>query len=159
VSAQVAAGGTCPLKGTFFALGTSVAGKPTTVSDGDANGNAPAHVSCSVAAAGSGFDVTLNASTDGPSGASFSIQSTAGQGAVTPSGGSVLVTFKSAVWGPYLQNDCTMTFTYEGAPVPATPPVAPGRIWGHVSCPAAVGADGTGCDAEADLLFEQCAEQ
>jgi hypothetical protein len=51
--------------------------------------------------------------------------------------------------------------------VPVSPPIAAGRIWGHITCPHAVeqgqtttGADGgpasISCPASADFLFEQC---
>jgi hypothetical protein len=71
--------------------------------------------------------------------------------------------FESGVSGTYSQSACTLAFTYNGTSVPDSPPIAAGRIWGHLSCPVAVGSAGAGggaaapqCDAEADFLFEQC---
>ena len=63
---------------------------------------------------------------------------------------------------------CTITYEYDpfgttggvagDQPVPTSPPIAAGRIWGHIKCPNAVSTStpGVACDAEADFLFEQC---
>jgi hypothetical protein len=32
-------------------------------------------------------------------------------------------------------NSCTVTFMYARQPVPQNPPIGPGRIWAHLSCP------------------------
>jgi hypothetical protein len=48
-------------------------------------------------------------------------------------------------------NDCSVTLTTQ------TPqPIAPGKIWGSLSCPSAGSA--SGCPVTATLLFENCAE-
>lgn len=175
VNALVGGGGNpaCNLKvrQNYVSIGTPTGGKPTTVNDGDSqSGSSTVHVSCSVTTSGNGFDVTLNATLEGQQGGSLTITSPSGQGAVTASGGSGITgVFQSPVDGVYRQKDCTIDFSYNGSPVPDSPPIAAGRIWGHISCPNATlngqtttGADGgpadVTCDAEADFLFEQCGQ-
>jgi hypothetical protein len=152
---------------TVAAIGTATGGKPTTVNDGDSqSGSSTVHVSCSVTTAANGFDVSLNATLEGLQGGSLTITSPPGQGAVTESGGSNITgVFQSATLGVYRQTNCTIQFTYNGDPVPDQPPIAAGRIWGHLSCPGAKLNGGTTpsgadvlCDAEADFLFEQCGQ-
>jgi hypothetical protein len=101
--------------------------------------------------------------------AEAAIDLAAGKGAVNAAvgGAGITAVFESGANGTFQSSDCTLTFQYEGGPVPASPPIAAGRIWGHVSCPAAqasgqtvTGPDGGSqprqCDGEADFLFEQC---
>jgi hypothetical protein len=134
------------------------------------NGNA-VNVVCTVATSGNGFDIALSATEEGGGGGSVVMTSPVGQGAVTQSGGSgITAGFESGSFGKYLETDCTISFTYSGATVPNTPPIAAGRIWGHLSCPHAQQAGETRanpdggapvtvtCDAEADFLFQECAE-
>jgi hypothetical protein len=105
----------------------------------------------------------------GTPGGNVTITSPAGAGAVTTSGGSgITASFYSSVdQGPFSDTDCTITYTYLGKPVPISPPIAAGRIWGHIECPHALdsgqtttGPDGGAverqCPASADFLFEQC---
>jgi hypothetical protein len=157
-----------PATNGFLVVGQTVAGKPVTVLDGDSSRGSPVNVACTVAPAGGGFDVSLNVTVGGAGGSSLTITTQPGQGAVTLQGASgVTAVFKNAS-AAYRETDCTIAFTYVGGPVPDTLPVAAGRIWGHVSCPAAqndqqaMGPDGglldLHCDAEADFLFEQCGQ-
>ena len=89
----------------------------------------------------------------------MTIISPGGAGAVTLSGGAGIGGTFTRSDGTYTQSTCSLAFTYQGSAVPAAPPIAAGRIWGHLSCPAAQVSGGTGqCDAEADFLFEQCRE-
>jgi hypothetical protein len=77
--------------------------------------------------------------------------------------------FESGSYGNYRDENCTITFTYQGNTVPDQPPLAAGRIWGHISCPNAEnsgktvqgedgGTENVTCDGEADFLFEQCGQ-
>jgi hypothetical protein len=165
---QPAAGGSCNLSSQtiLLAVGTPLNGKPMTVTNGgiDANGS-PVNLTCSVVSDGAGFDISLSAEALGMGGGILTIVSS-GQGTVSPSATSVVVSgnFNSPLVGHYIQQNCTLTFAYDGAPVPTSPPVAGGRIWAHISCPLAVLQGQTGsagmpiaCDAEADFLFENCA--
>jgi hypothetical protein len=45
-------------------------------------------------------------------------------------------------------------------PVPASPPIAAGRIWGHLRCPHAFDNETPSvvCDVEADFMFENCTQ-
>jgi hypothetical protein len=151
-------------------IGTPVAGKPTTQGDGSNQAGSTIHVSCTVATSGSGFDVELSATQEGLNGGSLIITSPQGQGAVTQSGGTGLTgVFENGSYGDYTSSNCTISFTYQGSPVPDQPPLAAGRIWGHISCPNASqagktvtggdgGAETVQCDTEADFLFEQCGQ-
>jgi hypothetical protein len=148
-------------------IGAPSAGRPTTVANGEQTAGALVIVECSVVASGNGFDVILKAGRSGQG--SVAISSPPGAGEVTPTGGGAHITarFESATLDTYLSSDCSITWTYNGAFVPAAPPVAPGRIWGHLSCPNAISIslmtslpDGATihdtCDTEADFLFENC---
>jgi len=156
---------------TVVGIGVATGSNPTRVKDGDTqSGSYQAHITCTVTPSGNGFDVSLNATLEGPQGGSITIQSPPGQGAVTTNGASgVTGVFQAANSGSYRENDCTITYTYNGGPVPDSPPIAAGRIWGHISCPTATdssqtttGHDGGSsdvmCDGEADFLFEQCGQ-
>jgi len=149
-------------------IGTPVGGKPTTVQDGQSQAGSTVNVSCTVSTSGDGFDISLAATQQGLTGGSVIITSPAGQGAVTQSGGSnISASFESESYGTYREDDCTISYLYQGETVPDMPPVAAGRIWGHISCPTAQvsgktvtlpdgGTQNVQCDAEADFLFEQC---
>jgi hypothetical protein len=143
---------------TVFALGTATAGRPSTVQNGASAGGGVASVKCTVHPNGAGFDITLSAEVSGPLGGSLNI----GPDTVPASGGQVLGVSVAGGAGAvgYSQDQCTLTYVYEGNHVPTSPPIAAGRIWGHASCTNAgptlpTGPVGT-CDLEADFLFEQC---
>lgn len=150
-------------------IGTSTDGNPTRVNDGDTqNGAQKVQVSCTVTPSGGGFDVKLQATENGVG--TLIITSPAGQGAVTDQGGrNITGVWESQQNGTYRESDCTLSYTYNGSPVPYNPPIAAGRIWAHISCPnAQIGgvtrqlADGgttdVTCDNEADFLFEHCGQ-
>jgi hypothetical protein len=144
---------------------------PNTQNDGSTlDGNAVS-VNCTVAPSGNGFDITLSATEQGNAGGSVVITSPAGEGAVTQTGGSGITgVFASGGNGDYRGSDCTIAFTYNGETVPNNPPIAAGRIWGHISCPNATTSGKTvnnpdggaplpvTCDAEADFLFQECSQ-
>ena len=160
----------CNVGSTRSELSVGVAinnSRPATVADGDQQAGSTVHVSCAVVASGGGFDIALEVSTDGPAGGDVTILSPGGAGAVTLSGASGITGTFTRSDGTYSQSACTIAFTYLGGAVPGSPPVAAGRIWGHLSCPAAQasgetvpspdgGVETVQCDAEADFLFEQC---
>ncbi len=150
----------------WLAIGTGTGMMPTKVANGNSQGNGRVSAACTVHQDGSGFDIQLNASLSGEG--SVTIVSNAA-GAVTAASGAknVTATFQSAAMGTFSATDCTITYTYNGAKVPANPPVESGQIWAHLSCPdlqstdvVMMGADGGAtsatCDGEADFLFEFC---
>jgi hypothetical protein len=152
-------------------IGTYETDLPTTQKNGSTLQGNLVKVSCTVATSGNGFDIALSATEEGIDGASVVITSPVGKGAVTQSGGSGITGgFQSGTYGSYQETDCTIAFTYSGAVVPNMPPIAAGRIWGHLSCPQAQqlgmttrNPDGGAavpvqCDAEADFLFQECAQ-
>ena len=155
----------------WLGVGSPVGGtKPVTAQDGSNQAGSTVHVACTVSTSGGGFDVNANVTQEGLSGGSVTITSPSGAGAVTTSGGSGITgVFQSGTYGTYRETDCTISFTYNGQTGYSgnDPPIAGGRIWGHISCPSAQvngqtvqGPDGgtqnRQCDAEADFLFEQC---
>lgn len=181
VNAGVGGGSACTGHSSldqFFQIGTATAGHPDTVQDGGRNQGANVAVTCTVHPDGGGFDVSLSAIANGPNAGSLSITSPPGQGAVTTMTSSgVSASFVGGGGLAYREQvsssdptGCTITYAYDpggsvggvagGGPVPATLPIAAGRIWGHIKCPKAVltAQPGIVCDAEADFLFEQCSQ-
>jgi hypothetical protein len=177
------AGGACssyPGLQRWLQIGSALSGHPNTVQDGGNDRNANVSVSCTVHPQGSGFDIDLSAIEDGPNGGSLTITSPSGAGKVTTmtsTGVSAKFVGQSGIVyreeaGAMGQNGvdpgCTITYVYDPGGsvggvanevnVPTTPPIAAGRIWGHVKCPsaAAQAQNGVYCDAEADFIFEQC---
>jgi hypothetical protein len=177
IAATVGGGPACPFASPvsdWLDVGTPTADKPTTVADQGSTGNGTASVQCTVHPSGGGFDINLSISNSASmGGGNVLISSPAGAGAVTTSGGSgITASFYSAVdLGPYSSSSCTITYTYNDMPVPTSigPPIAAGRIWGHIDCPDVMdssqnmsGNDGgievATCGATADFLFEQCSQ-
>ena len=163
------AGGVCDYQSQapWIGIGAPTGNDPAVVPNGgNQGGGEGVTVGCTVHADGSGFDVSLNTSLGGHG--SITITSLAGQIVSPSTGGTVQGTFQSANMGTWSSETCTLTYQYQGGPVPRTPPIAAGRIWAHVSCPMAQRSDGelrglpdggmavATCDTEADFLFEYC---
>lgn len=164
---------TCPMPTTtnVVVIGAATGGKPTTVNDQGTTASGQVSVTCTVHPSGNGFDLDLETNAQGTSGGSVVITTPTGAGTVTTGTSSgITAHFEgNAVGGPYVDSNCTLTYKYMNADVPVSPPVAAGRIWGHLVCNHAldpsqqkVGADGgpssAECLATADFLFEQCAQ-
>ena len=179
VNAALGGGMACssyPSLQRWLEIGTATAGHPNTVQDSGSDRNANVSVNCTVHPQGSGFDIELTAIEDGPMGGSLTITSPQGNGSVTTSPSSgVSASFVGQGGIVYREqagaNDttgCTITYSYDSggsvggvagdAKVPVDPPIAAGRIWGHIKCPKAVSSamPNVVCDAEADFIFEQC---
>lgn len=139
----------------LVSIGMATPGRPITVTSGGSNGGTPAQtaqIDCQIIPYCDGFSVSIDATvmSMGVSAPSFQI-TTRPMDLVTASGGTV-----EANLGDWQGHNCTLSFTYLGAPVPESPPVAPGRIWGHVECPMVTSGQGVRCSAEADFLVENC---
>jgi hypothetical protein len=147
-----------------------VSAAPTTQADGssqDQDGGLVG-VLCSVTGA---FDVNLSAGL-GPSGiAAGGVLQIFGHVDAGNGGTNVTATLGAPnADGNYGPSACTVTFKYDGGAVPASPAIAAGRIWRHVSCPimlsenppvmVAIGSTQVveTCDVEADFLFENCSQ-
>jgi hypothetical protein len=160
---------------TFLQIGTATARHPDTVQDGGSDRNATVSVSCTVHPQGNGFDIQLSAIENGPNGGSLTIESPSGQGAVTTMTSTGITATFATQGGVYREQagtsdptGCTITYEYDPSgsvggiagdmPVPTSPPIAAGRIWGHIKCPKTEyqSQPGVFCDAEADFIFEQC---
>jgi hypothetical protein len=148
----------------IFEVGVATGMQPNTIQNGGSQAGGQVSVSCTVHPDNGGYDLALFVELHGQG--AMQVNSTS---PVTTSGGQgVIGSFTHAVGGTaqtYSASDCTIAFTYMQEPVPNSTPIAAGRIWGHVSCPDAVGnssfvVDGGSqsnvCDAEADFLFENC---
>jgi hypothetical protein len=158
----------CPFasRQDWIDVGSPATSSPVAAPDGSTQQTGRVAVACTVHATNGGFDVQLNAALSGAG--SVTIASSSPVDAASGAQG-VTGTFASGQRGRYSSDTCTIAFTYNGAPIPLSPPIAPGRIWGHLACPNAqrsdlqvMGPDGgtasSTCDAEADFLFENCAQ-
>jgi len=149
-----------PTEAVLLGVATTPTVKPTTVRDGSPNGGGVVNVACDVSA---GFSIALDAATSSVSPSSIAIS-----GAVDATAGgqdlSVSITTEGVTW---TSQACALRYVYEGGAVPASPPIAPGRVWAHVSCPTMapdngemVPVDGQNepaqCAGEVDFVFENC---
>jgi hypothetical protein len=152
------------IKAPVLTIGANPGGStaPKTQPDGSTQPNAGAvNVACSVSGS---FVVNLTAvlsATPIALGASLTITGNVN----ASSGGTVSAALSTGNFGNFGASDCTVTFTYNGGKIPTSPVIAPGRVWGHLSCPTIgstsgmmVGSPSTTeiCDVEADFLFENC---
>jgi hypothetical protein len=144
-----------------FVLGTNTGVSPVRVNSGDMSAGGTVRVGCTVRG---GFDVSLNASVGGAQGGALQVT-----GHVDPiSGGQGILGLLTSQGGAYRESDCTIVFTYSGGAVPDPQPIAPGRIWAHLSCPKMLSQDGhivrlsdgtsvtETCGGEVDFVFENC---
>lgn len=175
VNAAVGGGSKCstsPSLKELVQIGTATSGHPNTVQDGGQDRNSNVSVSCTVHPQGSGFDVQLSAisAVNG----TLTINSPQGKGIVTTMPSTGVSASFSGPAGSFREEPgngdpgCTITYEYDqggsvggvagDATVPVMPPIAGGRIWGHIHCPNAayVPQPQVFCDAEADFIFEQC---
>jgi hypothetical protein len=142
-----------------FGVAVASPGPPTPIT----TGNSGVSVDCSVSSAG---QLSLSARRVGMAGGSLTIT-----GAVTSTGGAVSADIDVPSYdGDFSENDgnCMVSFTYQSEPISTQKPLAEGRIWGHLSCPAMVNTESTvpvgatqvneTCHAEVDFLFQRCAE-
>jgi hypothetical protein len=156
----------CPFASqtAWINIGVETGNSPTTVADQGNQGGGQVSASCTVRGNGSNFDIQLNASLSNTG--SITIVSNS---PISPTDGGMGVTgtFESGTLGRYTSNNCTIKYSYNNGKVPVSPPIAGGRIWGHLSCLDAQrndlgfmvdgGTVNATCDTEADFLFENCA--
>ncbi len=163
---QQSSTGGCPFgsRQEWIDVGVETGSQPTLVGDGDAQAGGTVSVTCTVHPNGGGFDLSLSAVLASINGGSISIQSNT---PVTSTGGmGISGTFEGMHGLRFASDSCTLTYMYENGAVPDSTPIAGGRVWGHISCLDAqsmvsnIGADGgstpESCDAEADVIFENC---
>ena len=127
---------------------------PQRVSDGGAN-----HISCTVTGSGSAFNLHLQAESQSTTvGGSMTLdgKNVSGSSGGTNLTGSFLGT---TTQGTYSAPACTLSYsTPEGSGG-----IAPGRIWGHIECDAAMnsnvnvsGGMPSTCNITVDFVFENC---
>jgi hypothetical protein len=147
--------------GEVLGIGTA-SSDPMRVSDGQQDrGMDIVQVQCSVTGS---YEVRASAYRPGASGGNLSIS-----GHVDVSAGGQNITAELDLSGYTFQaSDCNISFTYQNSAVPQNPPIAKGRIWGHLTCNKMI--DGSGqlamlmdgaqvheaCGLEADFIFENC---
>ncbi len=157
-------------------IGTAAAGHPNTVEDGGQYANNDVAISCTVHPDGDGFDLALFANERGPQYDGLWFTSQRGLPVTTMPTSHVAAYFTSSTSGVAFsaganENDvvgCTITYEYDpggsfggvagDVPVPVGPPIAAGRIWGHIKCPNAfdTAMPSVVCDIEGDFMFENC---
>lgn len=126
---------------------------------------AGAQIGCSVHPQGGSYTVNLQITQDTDLAGSGSMSLTV-MGVVDPTAGAtmdVLGEVSTNDGAEYISRTCSVTYSTPAAGAsPPSPPVAAGRIWAHLSCPAAqatiVGMGPAICDAEADFIFENCGQ-
>ncbi|HTB75163.1 MAG TPA: hypothetical protein VK762_18060 [Polyangiaceae bacterium] len=163
-------GGTlCPVNDATVinTMGMTSATAPSTTPAGQDN----LSITCSVAAGGNGYTIQLDAQLPGSTGGELIVSGTVD----ATNGGKVAAQWVSQMSGlSYESNDCTLSYTYIGQPIPENQRLSSGQIWAHVSCPDAMQPNGsiagtqtTGpdggvinsvCDGEADILFSNCSD-
>lgn len=148
---------------SFSQLGSPTEPVPQAALNGGEQDADAVNVRCSVdASADGGFSILLVAGVDGYGGGELEAM-----GTVSSLGGTgIFGAFSNALYGTYMDDGCTITFTYEGVGVTVDAgPVSAGEIWGHLDCPAATdtdveAADGgvtsRTCDGHADFRFVDC---
>jgi hypothetical protein len=135
----------------------------TTISTGSHYLGDPVTVGCTVHSTGSAFDVTLSALLGGQGSISVSHANISSD--TTQVNMNVQGSFARGNTGDFVESDCT--FDFGGQPTDLDPSktagaplgVAPGRIWGNLTCPMIVNnEDGNVCLAQAEMRFENCNE-
>jgi hypothetical protein len=134
-----------------------------------ANGAQQVTIACTVRPSGSGYvvDVIINqANTMGSGAARLEAYTAAGQVIDPVNGGTmnVVTDLTTTTSGAYHFDTCSISFNTPSAGSPSGSYIAAGRIWAHLSCDGIVNMTSmTGtppmpstCDAEADLIFENC---
>jgi len=139
------------------------------------NGQGGLDIDCQVSPNGSGYDIHLNAQVPGNMGGEIIIT-----GQVDAStGGTVSAQFlavSGAAGTTYTaENDCTLTYTFMGAALPAGQAgISAGSIFAHIDCPNAVNQGGSVsgvqvttedggfsnamCAGKADFFFQNCSQ-
>jgi hypothetical protein len=170
VAATLGGGSSCNMRtGSAVNIGTATGKSPTTVADGNPQAGFNVDVSCTVSSNGGGFDLKLSATQEGMMGGTLTIVTVPGK-PVPAQGGPGLSGSFSTSTGSFQDSNCTLSFSYSGGPVPISPPISPGTIFGHISCPNAQSTSGTmqtlmdgasitqTCDGEADFYFTNCGQ-
>jgi hypothetical protein len=122
-------------------------------------------IACSVHQEGDSFAINLQVAQGDVAGTGSTTLTVDGMVSATTGGTNLVSDVSNTIAGDYHSTACTISFdTSKGAgALPSGPPVAPGRIWAHLSCPAdtnsSITTGGGGpsiCDAEVDFIFENC---
>jgi|HubBroStandDraft_1064217.scaffolds.fasta_scaffold11460_6 hypothetical protein len=133
---------------------------PTRVSTGAQH----IEIACSVHQEGDSFAINLQVFQGDVAGTGSTTLTVSGMVSASTGGTNLTSDVSNTIAGDYHSTACTISFTTPGAGAsPQGPPVAPGRIWAHLSCPAGQNSNVTTqsggpstCDAEADFIFENC---
>ena len=123
-------------------------------------------IACSVHQQGDSFAINLQIAQGNLSSMGATTLTVSGTVNASTGGTNLTSDVSNTIAGDYHSPTCTISYSTPGAGAsPQGPPVAPGRIWAHVSCPATENAGITTqsggpsiCDAEADFIFENCGQ-
>ncbi len=155
---EAASTGNCKHSGGLFSVGafanTALDPNATSsvVKDGDSFGQGTASVSCSVKAAGDGFDVAASVALSGATGGLFRIEGKLKPNTTEDQSGVYAIFTGRLSNGNYEQKDRTCIVSFEGAQG-----VAAGRVWGDIECPTAEDTTAKStCRAVAEFRFENC---
>jgi hypothetical protein len=145
--------------------------RPFVVSDNSTDRGGTVNTMCQVSGGSGGFDINVTATTTAAAtstGLGGGMVNVVGHVDGTGMGTNIQMVISSnqVTW---TGTSCTVTAMFDRAPVPQTPSVVAGRIWGHVSCPSMGPDNGVRvnvngmqvmqqCDGEADILFENCSQ-
>ncbi len=121
-------------------------------------------IACSVHQEGDSFAINLQIAQGNVAGTGSTTLTVTGVVSASTGGTNLTSDVSNTIAGDYHSTTCSISFdTSKGAgALPAGAPVAPGRIWAHLSCPAAqnsaitTGNGPSTCDAETDFIFENC---
>jgi|HubBroStandDraft_6_1064221.scaffolds.fasta_scaffold69069_2 hypothetical protein len=124
-------------------------------------------IACSVHQEGDSFAVNLQIAQGNVAGTGSTTLTVDGMVSASAGGTNVTSDVSNTNSGDFHSTACTITFDTSSmngtGAQPSTTPIAPGRIWAHLSCPAdtnmsvTTGSGGPAiCDAEVDFIFENC---
>jgi hypothetical protein len=149
--------------GLQMQLGNAVQPLPVVVTDGSNQAGQSVHLTCAVDGTSSGYAIQLSATVNGMGSIFISGSNLVSSGSMT--GLSASFTYMGVTYADSF--GCVLSYSYNGAPLPAGGAPAPGRIWAHIECDHATAngmyatlPDGTQvprtCELSADFLFQNC---
>jgi hypothetical protein len=147
-------------------LGNPTVPLPSVVTDGSLQTGQTVKSACTVNQQGGGYNIVLGAGLgSGQLGLSISAFGVAASGTTT----GITASFTSDAGLTYSDLGCTLSYYYQGAPLPYGSGPSQGRIWAHVDCQRALLPMGDPsystmpvspvshtCVLSADFLFEGC---
>jgi hypothetical protein len=133
------------------------------ITSGTSYNGGPVSVSCSVHSTGDSFSVTLSALLGGQG--SISVVNSTINSDTTQVSMGITSNFERGDTGDFKESDCTWDFGGQSTDIdPAKTAgnplgIAPGRIWGNLTCPMMIDSEhNQTCLGQAELRFENCGQ-